>query len=148
MSYPDFESELRSDLRNWSPEPSTSLRGRIHAALAAAPDRSDPRAAEDEAFSTPTRLRSLANYPRLLAGLAAGLLALVGVRTLTDRPAVIVAPADPAVAWSADLTESAAALESDLFAQADLLAEDARRAAAIFLDRMPSAPWARRTDSR
>jgi len=147
MNRPDLESRLRSELRELSTAPSPALRGRILDALDAAPDRATlPVDDSVDALASSAPLPSVRRYTTWIAGLAASLLALIALRSLDGA----AAPESPAPAPTAALTEtlddSAAELESNLFAQADLLAEDARRAAAILLDRMPAAPWARRTD--
>ena len=151
MNRPDLESRLRSELRELSSTPSPALRGRILDALDAAPDRATQPVDElDDALTGSAPLPSVRRYTTWFAGLAASLPALIALRALDTVAAPepqAEAPA-PTAALTESLDDSAAEMESNLFAQADLLAEDARRAAAILLDRMPAAPWARRTDGR
>ncbi|MCA8978432.1 MAG: anti-sigma factor [Planctomycetes bacterium] len=144
MRRPDLESMLRRELRGTTIAPRPALRRRILTALESAPDRPCTQEAERGDFGEPSPRR----LPVWITGLAAGLLALVGLRASLVEPAVPVPQHELTVALGETLDGSASALESDLLAQADLLAEDARRAASILLERMPAAPWARKSDAR
>lgn len=149
MNRPDFETRLRSELRELSSTPSPALRGRILDALAAVPDRATQSVdvlGGELASSAP--LPSVRRYSIWFAGLAASLLALIALRTIDVNDAPAPPPVAPTAALTETLDDSAVEMESNLLAQADLLAEDARRTAAILLDRMPAAPWARKSDAR
>lgn len=151
MPRPDLEQRLRRELRELSSEPSPALRGRILRALGEAPDRrllSNRAEVEDQKAA----LRALRRYPFWVAGLAAGLMALATLRALESTDPLIEVEREPTVAlaggFPGSMSVTAAGMESGLFAQADLLAEDARRTAVSLLERMPAAPWGRRSDSR
>jgi hypothetical protein len=143
MNRPDFESRLRGELRELYSAPIPALRDRILNALDDAPDRTRAVTALDTA-----PVPGVSRYTTWVAGLAACLLALIALRTVDVNDAPEPPPVAPTAALTETLDDSAVEMESNLLAQADLLAEDARRAAAILLDRMPAAPWARRTDGR
>ena len=145
MNPHDFETRLRSELSDSKVEPRVELRRRILAALDAAPDRPLHSAAPAEVETADLSPR---RFPGWIAGLAAGLVAVVTLRSIAVEPARAVPIPEPTAGLSETLDGSAAELESGLLAQADLLAEDARRAASILLDRMPGAPWARKSDAR
>lgn len=150
MTQLDFEQRLRRELGGSTCAPSRALRERILTALDAAPDRvsssTDPLDGPERWESVPRR------YPRWITGLAAGLMILAGLHAVDVDGAAdavqVLTPVAIDAGLADDLTGTAAEMESSLLAQADLLAEDARRAAASLLDRMPAAPWGRRTDSR
>jgi len=139
-----LESRLRRELRTIRPQPSSALRGRILAAL----DEVAPQA------SSAPAPRTVRNLTFQFAALAASLLFVICVRTATSTAtpppasAAAFASAEPALAWSASLNDSAVDWKLGLLAQGDVLAADARRAAGALLDRLPAAPWAKakRTD--